>query len=115
MSGGPNPLTNGLSHGLLEVDSLMSQIKAIPKKMRDDRADCVISLTRVKESQRYGITYLSEGGKNVLQCVEKPNEPSSNLAVIGVHAFNSPFLEVYPKLKPSWRNMRDIASDQRGV
>ena len=46
----------------------------------------------------------------VLRCVEKPKEPRSNLAVMGVYAFNSSFFEVYPKLKPSWRNEMEISS-----
>jgi len=82
---------------------LKNGIKAIPKKMKDEKADCVISLMPVKEPQRYGIAELSPDGKKVLRTVEKPKEPKSNLAVIGVYAFNSTFFKVYPKLKPSWR------------
>ena len=87
---------------------LKNGIKAVPKKMRDEKADCVISLTPVKEPQRYGIAELSEDGKKVLRTVEKPKEPRSNLAVIGVYAFNSSFFEIYPKLRPSWRNEMEI-------
>jgi glucose-1-phosphate thymidylyltransferase len=63
---------------------------------------------QVRESQSHGIAELSEDGKKVLRRVEKPREPKSNLAVIGVHAFNHKFFEVYPKLKPSWRNEMEI-------
>ena len=87
---------------------LKNGIKAIPKKMVDENADCVISLTPVKEPQRYGIAELSSDGKSVLRTVEKPREPKSNLAVIGVYAFDSSFFKVYPKLKPSWRNEFEI-------
>ncbi|MCU0853242.1 MAG: glucose-1-phosphate thymidylyltransferase [Thermoplasmata archaeon] len=87
---------------------LKNGIGAIPKKMTDEKADCVISLMPVKEPQRYGIAELSPDGKNVVRCVEKPKEPKSNLAVIGVYAFNSSFFKVYPKLKPSWRNEMEI-------
>jgi len=87
---------------------LKNGIKAITKKMKDNRADCVISLMPVKEPQRYGIAELSPDGKKVLRCVEKPKEPKSNLAVIGVYSFNSKFFEMYPKLKPSWRNEMEI-------
>jgi len=83
---------------------LKNGIKAIPELMARERADCVISLMPVKEPQRYGIAELSEDGQHVLRTVEKPKEPRSNLAVIGVYAFNKTFFEVYPKLKPSWRN-----------
>jgi glucose-1-phosphate thymidylyltransferase len=54
------------------------------------------------------IAELSVDGKKILRCVEKPKEPKSNLAVIGVCAFNSCFYEVYPKLKPFWRNELEI-------
>ena len=87
---------------------LKSGIGVIPKKMADNRADCVISLMPVKEPQRYGIAELSPDGKEVLRTVEKPKEPKSNLAVIGVYAFNSTFFDIYPKLKPSWRNEMEI-------
>ena len=87
---------------------LKNGIRAIPKKMMEEKADCVISLMPVKEPQRYGIAELSEDGLHVIRTVEKPKEPKSNLAVIGVYAFNRRFFEVYPKLKPSWRNEMEI-------
>lgn len=87
---------------------LKSGIRDIPKKMTDEKADCVISLMPVKEPQRYGIAELSDDGKRVLRTVEKPREPKSNLAVIGIYAFNSSFFEVYPRLKPSWRDEMEI-------
>jgi glucose-1-phosphate thymidylyltransferase len=87
---------------------LKNGIKALPDKMTKERADCVISLTAVAEPQRYGIAELSPDGKNVLRAVEKPREPKSNLAVIGVYLFNSSFFEIYPKLKPSWRKEYEI-------
>jgi glucose-1-phosphate thymidylyltransferase len=87
---------------------LRNGIKAIPKKMEEEQADCVISLCPVQEPQRYGLAELSPDGKKILRTVEKPKEPKSNLAVIGVYAFNESFFEVYPKLKPSWRNEYEI-------
>lgn len=87
---------------------LKNGIKAIPRKMVEEKADCVISLCPVTEPQRYGIAELSPDGKKVLRTVEKPKEPKSNLAVIGVYAFNASFFKVYPKLKPSWRNEYEI-------
>jgi len=87
---------------------LKNGIKAIPEKMVRECADCVISLCPVAEPQRYGIAELTPDGKSILRTVEKPKEPKSNLAVIGVYAFNHSFFEVYPKLKPSWRNEYEI-------
>ena len=86
---------------------LRNGIKAVPELMKNEKADCVISLSPVKEPQRYGIAEVDKDG-NVLKTVEKPREPKSNLAVIGVYAFNSTFFDIYPKLKPSWRNELEI-------
>ena len=100
---GKDPFVMYLGDNLLK-----NGVRAIPKMMVDEKADCVISLMPVAEPQRYGIAELSEDGKKVLRCVEKPKQPKSNLAVIGVYAFNHKFFEVYPKLKPSWRNEMEI-------
>ena len=51
---------------------LKNGIGAIPRKMADESADCVISLMPVKDPSRYGIAELSEDGKSVLRTVEKP-------------------------------------------
>jgi hypothetical protein len=51
---------------------------------------------------------LCADGEMVVQTAEKAKEPKLNLAVIGVYAFNSTFFEVYPKLKPIWRNEKEI-------
>jgi glucose-1-phosphate thymidylyltransferase len=90
---------------------LKNGIRAIPRMMVDEEADCVMSLMPVAEPQRYGIAELSADGKKVLRCVEKPKEPKSNLAVICVFAFNSSFIRAYPKLSPSWRNEMEITDE----
>jgi len=87
---------------------LKNGIKMIPKKMQEEKADCVISLMPVSDPQRYGLAELTPDGKKVIRAVEKPKEPKSNLAVIGVYAFNETFFKVYPRLKPSWRNEYEI-------
>ena len=87
---------------------LKNGIRAIPEKMIEAKADCVISLMPVKEPQRYGIAELSEDGNSIVRTVEKPKEPKSDLAVIGIYAFGPSFFQVYPELKLSWRNEMEI-------
>lgn len=100
---GDNPFVVYLGDNLLK-----NGIDAIPRLMVSERADCVISLMPVKDPQRYGIAELSEDGSRVLRTVEKPENPRSNLAVIGVYAFNKHFFEVYPQLRPSHRNEMEV-------
>ena len=73
-------------------------IKAIPKKMKGEKADCLTSLMPVPEPQKFGIVGLLENGNKFLRCVEKSKELKSNLAVIGARVFTQSFLGVYPKL-----------------
>ena len=80
----------------------------IIEKMLKENADCVISLMPVDNPQRFGIAEVSDDGCTVIRAVEKPMEPKSNLAVIGIYAFNSSFFGIYPKLKPSWRDEMEI-------
>ncbi|MCI0497869.1 MAG: glucose-1-phosphate thymidylyltransferase [Thermoplasmata archaeon] len=87
---------------------LKNGIGAIPELMTKEGADCVISLMPVKDPQSYGIAELSDDGEKVVRTVEKPKVPKSDLAVIGVYAFNRTFFEVYPRLKPSWRNEMEV-------
>jgi len=83
---------------------------AIPKMMVDGKNDSVISLIPVVEPLRCGIAKLPEDGKKFLRCGERPREPRSNLAMIGVYAFNNMSFESNQKLKPSWRNEMEITN-----
>jgi len=71
-----------------------------PKKTKDENAECEISLTPVREAQRYGIAELDPDWRKILGTVVKSVEPKSNSAVIEVIAFHTTFSEVGAKLKP---------------
>ena len=71
-----------------------------------EKVACTISLMPAAESQRHGVAELPGDSRDVLRCVEKPKEPRSNPAVIGVYAFEMHFFEVY--LKPSTSNEMEL-------
>jgi glucose-1-phosphate thymidylyltransferase len=69
-------------------------------------ADCVIGLIKVDNPSSFGVAELKDG--KVVHLAEKPKNPTSNLALIGVYVFNSSIFEVTRELKPSLRGELEI-------
>jgi glucose-1-phosphate thymidylyltransferase len=63
-------------------------------------------LKAVHDPQRYGVAEVD--GSRVLRIVEKPREPKSDLAVVGVYFYDSDVFSVIKTLKPSARGELEI-------
>ena len=64
-------------------------------------------LTRVTDPRAFGVAELDDGGK-VVGLEEKPQQPKSDLALVGVYMFTPAIHEAVRQLKPSWRNELEI-------
>ena len=69
--------------------------------------NCQIVLTPVAEPQHYGVAQLDDTGR-IVRLIEKPQEPPSNLALVGIYMFDSNVFEAVNAIKPSWRNELEI-------
>ncbi len=76
------------------------------KNFQKSAADAMILLCEVDEPSRFGIAELD--GKKIKKIMEKPKNPPSNLAVIGVYFLTTKIFDVIDKLKPSWRGELEI-------
>lgn len=74
---------------------------------KKNESDCVIGLSEVRDPSRYGVAILDEAGR-IKNLVEKPRQPASNWALIGVYVFNNKIFEALKKIKPSWRGELEI-------
>lgn len=68
--------------------------------------DCMVLLKEVEDPRRYGVAELQNG--RLIGLEEKPKEPKSNLALVGVYGFNPHFFELFKGLEPSWRGEYEL-------
>ena len=77
------------------------------KKCANLKNGAQVFLHPVKNPQLYGVATINSKNK-VLNIIEKPKKPKSNLAVTGVYFFDNKVVEYSKKLKPSKRKELEI-------
>ena len=65
-----------------------------------------VLLKEIPDPERFGVAELD--GDRVKRIVEKPKEPKSNLAVVGIYFYDSTVFEFIDQLKPSDRGELEI-------
>jgi glucose-1-phosphate thymidylyltransferase len=111
----------GLAHAVLTAEEFIGDspfvmylgdnllrdgIRGLVSTFRADEPDALILLTPVDDPQSYGVAELD--GERIVRLIEKPKDPPSNLALVGVYLFSSSIFEAARSLEPSWRGEYEI-------
>src|SRR2546422_7189931 len=106
----------GLAHAVLTAEEFLGDspfvmylgdnllrdgIVELVDQFRSEGPDALILLTQVPDPENYGVAELD--GDRVARLVEKPKDPSSDLALVGVYMFTPSILEAARAIQPSWR------------
>jgi glucose-1-phosphate thymidylyltransferase len=85
---------------------LQGGIEDLVAAFRSSRPDALILLTPVPDPEQYGVAELHDGA--VVRLVEKPAEPKTNLALVGVYMFTNCVHGAARAIEPSGRGELEI-------
>lgn len=89
-------------------DNLLKQgAKPLIEIFNKTESDCVVGAAEVSEPSRYGVVVFNKDG-TISRFIEKPKEPVSDWALIGVYVFNDKVFDAVKQIKPSWRGELEI-------
>jgi glucose-1-phosphate thymidylyltransferase len=92
---------------------LRDGIEGLVSTFRAESPDALILLTEVEEPEHYGVAELD--GERIVRLVEKPKDPPSNLALVGVYLFSPLIFAAAEALEPSWRGEYEITEAIQGL
>lgn len=89
-------------HGLTQL------LKSARKNVEENRNATVFGYY-VSDPERYGVAEFDEVGK-VVSIEEKPNNPKSNYAVVGLYFYTNDVIQIAKTIKPSHRGELEITT-----
>ena len=85
---------------------LIEGIAHFVKRFEERKPNGQILLVKVPNPSQFGVAELD--GNKILRLEEKPKNPKSDLALVGVYLFDSNVFHAVENIKPSWRNELEI-------
>lgn len=99
---GNEPFTMYLGDNMLKQGA-----KPLLEVFQKNGSDCIVGVTKVSDPSNYGVIVFNEDG-SVKKLIEKPKEPISFWALIGIYVFNNCIFDAVKMINPSWRGELEI-------
>ncbi|MCX7740664.1 MAG: glucose-1-phosphate thymidylyltransferase [Meiothermus sp.] len=106
---GENPFVLYLGDNLLS-----GGIRHLVAEYRETRPAAIVLLCPVDDPRAFGVVVL-DGKGQVVRLVEKPKDPPSNLALVGVYLFSPAIHSIIEGLRPSGRGEYEITEAIQGL
>jgi len=84
-----------------------ASLRPFVENFRAQSSGARVLLTQVPDPERFGVPAFDAAGR-ISRLVEKPSDPPSNYAVIGVYAYDKRLWEILPTLQLSERGQYEI-------
>lgn len=98
---GSSPFVTYLGDNLLK-----NGISSLVDSFREGESDAMVLLTPVPDPSSYGVAEVEED--RIVNLIEKPEDPPSDLALVGVYMFTPSIFEMAEGLEPSARGELEI-------
>jgi glucose-1-phosphate thymidylyltransferase len=85
---------------------LRDGITELVESFRHDEHDALLLLTQVPDPWHYGVAELE--GERIVRLVEKPDDPPSDMALVGVYLFGPKIFDAARSISPSGRGELEI-------
>lgn len=85
---------------------ILDGISSLVSEFQNGDANAQILLAKVPNPEQFGVAELADG--RIVRLVEKPKEPKSDLALVGVYMFDSTIFDSARRIKPSARGELEI-------
>jgi glucose-1-phosphate thymidylyltransferase len=82
-------------------------ISPLIRQFAESAWNCQIVLKRVPNPQQFGVAVLNGDG-HIERLIEKPKDPPSDLALVGIYMFDHHVREAVHAIRPSFRNELEI-------
>ncbi len=118
----PQPEPLGLAHAVLTGADFLGDddfvmflgdnlieggITELVQDFQEHKPDAQILLKPVDDPERFGVAELDDAG-HIVRLVEKPKDPPSNMALVGVYLFTHAIVEASGRIEPSARGELEI-------
>lgn len=87
-------------------------IKKYLDEFQNGEYDGYILLKEVEDPTRFGVAKFDNNGK-LVDVIEKPKQPPSNYAIIGIYFFKPVVFDIIKELRPSWRGEYEVTDTIR--